>query len=131
MGQQQLMLLVFVLLAVAISVSVGIYLFNAAADSSNLEAIVSDLVHLCSRSHKYYVTPKGLGGGGYSFADVTIGHLTQRTTNGNGTYGVLSASKSKLVLEGVGTRDADNDGVNCTVQATVFTDSVHVVYISR
>jgi Tfp pilus assembly protein PilE len=131
MGQQQIILLVFALVCVAIAVSIGIYLFNAAAASSNLEAVTADLVHLASRAHKYYITPRGLGGGGRSFVNVTIGDLTQDPTNGNGTYSVVSANNSQMVLQGIGYRDGDSDGTKCTVQATVFTDSVHVVYINR
>lgn len=131
MGQQQLLLLVLALVIVAIAISVGIYLFNSAAATSNLEALSGDLMHLASRAHKYHVTPKGLGGGGNSFAGLTINNLTQKPTNGNGTYRVISVTNSKVVLEGVGTRDGDGDGTKCTVQASVFVDSIHVVYINR
>jgi hypothetical protein len=131
MGQQQLILLVLVLVVVGIAVSVGIHLFAAAAASSNLEAVTNDLVHLSSRAHQYFVKPKGLGGGGKSYVGVTISYLTQRPSNGNGTYSIVSAERSKLVLQGIGNRDGDHDGTNCTVQATVFVDSLHVVYLNR
>ena len=131
MGQQQILLLICALVCVAIAVSVGITLFNGAADSSNLEALSADLVHLASRAHRFYVKPRGLGGGGCSFANITIRDLTLDPTNGNGTYSILRTAKSKMTLQGVGNRDADNDGTNCTVHATVYVDSVSVVFVNR
>jgi Tfp pilus assembly protein PilE len=125
MGQQQLLLIVLSVIIVGIAVVVGINMFSASAASANLEAVTSDLLNLASRAQQYYVKPSGMGGGGNSFVDISIGELTPKATNDNGTYTISTAGTATLVgIQGVGVQDGDSDGTNCTVVVTVFSDSI-------
>jgi hypothetical protein len=137
MGQQQLLLILFSVILCGLAVVFGITMFSASAASANLEAITNDLIALASRARQFYLKPVSLGGGGNSFsglsADATgMAQLTKRTTNENGTYSISTAGNAASVtLQGVGKNDGDGDGTNCTVQVTVFDDSLATVIISR
>ena len=131
MGQSQLLLIVLTVIIVAIAVVVGMQIFSLFSATSNLEAVTNDLLVLASKAQEYFIKPKMMGGGGHSFEGLTMDNLTVLTSNENGEYSVISAGARKLVLEGVGTLDGDEDGDNCTVRANVFQDSIAVEFISR
>jgi len=67
-----------------------------------------------------------MGGGGNSFQNITIEHLTTKTTNENGTYSVRRVRRRRVVLRGVGVLDADGDNINCRVLLRVFADSLAI-----
>jgi len=132
MGQQQLLLIVLSVIIVGIAVVVGINMFSASAASANLEAVTSDLLNLAARAQQYYVKPAGMGGGGNSFSGVTIKDLTPKASNDNGSYSIKTAgTATKVVLEGVGNQDGDGNGTNCTVDVTVFSDSIATSIVDR
>lgn len=111
-------------------------MFNAATATSNLEAVSSDLVNLASRAQQYYVKPSSLGGGnsfsGLTADDAGIAKLTLDASNDNGTYSISTAGNgTSVTLQGVGTRDGDGDGTNCTVRITVFADSLATTIVNR
>ena len=125
MGQQQLLLIVLSVIIVGIAVVVGIQMFSASSASSNLEAVTGDLLNLASRAQQFYVKPSGLGGGGNSFSGLTandagIQKLTPKASNG-----------TSVTLQGVGNQDGDGDGTDCTVQITVFSDSLATTIVNR
>ena len=124
MGQQQLLLIVLSVIIVGIATTVGINMFSASAASSNLESVTNDLLNYASRAQQYYVKPTGLGGGGNSFAGLTIQDLTAKRSNANGTYSVVSAGATNAVLQGNGVQDGDGDETDVQVQVTVFADSI-------
>ena len=137
MGQQQLLLIVLSVIIVGIAVVVGINMFSASSASANLEAVTNDLLNLASRAQQYYVKPTGLGGGGNSFvglsADATgLQKLTPKASNDNGTFSVSTAgTATSVTLQGVGNQDGDGDGTNCTIQITVFSDSLSTTVVNR
>jgi len=137
MGQQQLLLIVLSVIIVGIAVVVGINMFSASAASANLEAVSNDLLNLASRAQQYYVKPAGLGGGGNSFSGLSadaagLAKLTPKATNDNGTFSISTAGDANSVtLQGVGNQDGDGDGTNCTVQITVFSDSLATTIVNR
>ena len=88
MGQQQLLLIVLAVIIIGIAVAVGINMFSATAASSYLDAVISDLFTLAGHAQQYYHKPISMGGGGDSFAGITIQDLTLRATNANGTYSI-------------------------------------------
>jgi len=123
-------------IVVGVAVTVGIQMFNAATATSNLEAVSSDLVNLASRAQQYYVKPSSLGGGnsfsGLTADDAGIAKLTLDASNDNGTYSISTAGNgTSVTLQGVGTRDGDGDGTNCTVRITVFADSLATTIVNR
>ena len=137
MGQQQLLLIVLSVIIVGIAVVDGINMFIASSASANLEALTNDLLNLASRAQQYYVKPTGLGGGGNSFvglsADATgLQKLTPKASNDNGTFSVSTAgTATSVTLQGVGNQDGDGDGTNCTIQITVFSDSLSTTVVNR
>jgi Tfp pilus assembly protein PilE len=137
MGQQQLLLIVLSVIIVGIAIVVGINMFGASAASSNLEAVTSDLLNLAARAQQFYVKPASMGGGGNSFEGLTadnggIKKLTARTTNDNGTYSISTAGNGTSVeIQGIGVRDGDSDGTDCTVKVTVFKDSLATDVVNR
>ena len=78
-----------------------------------------------------------MGGGGNSFADLTadaagIQKLTARTENENGTYSISGAGTgTSVTVQGIGKQDGDGDGTNCTIQITVFSDSIATTVVNR
>jgi hypothetical protein len=69
MGQQQLLLIVLGVIIVGIAIVVGINLFNANAETSTQDSIVSQGTNLGAMAQQYYKKPVALGGGGNSFTD--------------------------------------------------------------
>ena len=67
MGQQQLLLIVLGVIIVGIAVVVGINLFNANAEESTKDSLVSEGTNLGAMAQQYYKKPTALGGGGNSF----------------------------------------------------------------
>ena len=68
MGQQQLLLIVLGVIIVGVAVVVGINLFNANAETSTQDSIVSQGTNLGAMAQQYYKKPTSMGGGGNSFA---------------------------------------------------------------
>lgn len=132
MGQQQMLLIILGVIIVGIALVVGIDMFGASAAMANLEAVSNDLLHLAALSQQYFVKSVQMGGGGYSFTNLTnISQLLAKATNDNGTYSVLSQADDNVTLQGVGVLDGDDDGTLITVQIKVFADSLATTIISQ
>ena len=67
MGQQQLLLIVLGVIIVGIAVVVGINLFNANAEESAKDTIVSEGTNLGALAQQFFKKPVALGGGGNTF----------------------------------------------------------------
>ena len=131
MGQQQLLLIILGVIVVGIAVAVGITMFQDNAVSANRDAVVNDLVNLSARAQQFYRRPSSLGGGQNSFLGLNTSGISKLVnvptsatswTNSNGTYSVLSASDSNVIIKGLGT-EIGNDGaqkvsVTMTIKAT-------------
>jgi hypothetical protein len=76
MGQQQLLLIVLGVIIVGIAVVVGINLFNANAETSTQDSIVSQGTNLGAMAQQYYKKPISMGGGGNSFTPTGTGVVT-------------------------------------------------------
>jgi hypothetical protein len=124
MGQQQLLLIILGVIIVGIAVAVGITMFQDNAINANRDAVSNDLVNLAARAQQYYRRPVGLGGGGNSFAGLTIAILTNNPTNDNGTYVITGTPDANgVTLTGTGkSMAADGSPVTltCTVSPTTY-----------
>lgn len=80
MGQQQLLLIVLGVIIVGIAVVVGINLFNANAEESAKDTMVSEGTNLGAMAQQYYKKPIALGGGGNDFTN--FGTAPTPTTSG-------------------------------------------------
>jgi hypothetical protein len=67
MGQQQLLLIVLGVIIVGIAIVVGINLFNANAEESAIDTVVSEGTNIAALAQQYYKKPVALGGGGNAF----------------------------------------------------------------
>jgi hypothetical protein len=73
MGQQQLLLIVLGVIVVGIAVVVGISLFNANAETSTQDSLVSQGTNLGAMAQQYYKKPVAMGGGGNCFSTTNGG----------------------------------------------------------
>jgi hypothetical protein len=71
MGQQQLLLIVLGVIIVGIAVVVGINLFNANAETSTQDSIVSQGTNIGAMAQQYFKKPLSMNGGGQSFVGFT------------------------------------------------------------
>src|SRR5690606_11501474 len=76
MGQQQLLLIVLGVIIVGIAVVVGINLFNANAEASTQDSIVSQGTNIGALAQQYYKKPVSMGGGGNDFTPEEAGATT-------------------------------------------------------
>ncbi|HDQ00333.1 MAG TPA: hypothetical protein ENN22_14295 [bacterium] len=131
MGQQQLLLIVLSVLIAGVSVALGFTIFAATAASANLDAVIDDLLQLASRAQLYYHQPE-LNGAGNSFVNISMKDISSEAVNSNGVYSIKTAGSARqVVLQGIGTRDGDGDGTNCTAFIEVFADSVAITIANR
>jgi hypothetical protein len=91
MGQQQLLLIVLGVIIVGIAVVVGINLFNANAEESNKDGIVSDATNLGAMAQQFYKKPTSMGGGSNTFTGWVI--PTNLASTANGTYTAAVAAQ--------------------------------------
>ena len=105
MGQQQLLLIVLGVIIVGIAVVVGINLFNANAEESAKDSLVSEGTNLGAMAQQFYKKPVALGGGGNSF-DASNGATAPFT--------VPTSLATSSVGEGTWTASAQSK-INCTI----------------
>ncbi len=122
MGQQQLLLIVLGVIIVGIAVVVGINLFNANAEESNKDGIVSDCTNLGAMAQQYYKKPTSMGGGGNSFVAWSI--PTGLDSTANGTYAASGLSATNATVTGT---PFASTGYGWTVVTTVTGSSINTV----
>jgi len=131
MGQQQILLIVLSVILVGIAIAVGITMFQAQAEQSNIDAIISDLNNLGSQAYQYYIRPTSMGGGSQSYENFSAYFITlpanmlenenaiyRATPTTAATTSVVIMARSKFddtVLRSV---TVANDGT-MTIQTTV------------
>jgi len=103
MGQQQLLLIVLGVIIVGIAVVVGINLFNANAEESTKDGVVSDCTNLGAMAQQYYKKPTSMGGGGNSFVGWEVpgtGVTGGLDSTAYGLYAESGASATQVVITG-------------------------------
>jgi hypothetical protein len=127
MGQQQLLLIVLGVIIVGIAVVVGINLFNANAEESAKDTVVSEATNLGAMAQQYFKKPVALGGGGNTFvgfgtapAAGTPGQLlpASLTTTTSATYAVSGLSATNCTITGTPILTDYKWTVVCTVTPT-------------
>jgi len=124
MGQQQLLLIVLGVIIVGIAIVVGINLFNANAEESTKDTIVSEGTNLGAMAQQYYKKPTAMGGGGNSFAGFVPAKVSSKltdtpTTDWNWTD---PSNATSFVMTGT-PKDADYK-TKWKIQVTVTKDSI-------
>lgn len=124
MGQQQLLLIVLGVIVVGIAVAIGITIFTESAAQANFDAVMSDMLRIASNAQQWFMKPTSLGGGGRTFASISLPNLNMSGSNANGTYTLGSVQLGSFDITGVGKEDGDKDGTPITITLTVYPDSV-------
>jgi len=118
MGQQQLLLIVLGVIVVGIAVVVGINLFNANAEESAKDGVVSDCTNLGAMAQQFYKKPVSMGGGGNTFAGFTV--PASLVTTANGGYVAVPNAAVDCTITGTPAEGT----YNWTVVTTVRPDSI-------
>lgn len=128
MGQQQLLLVILSMIIIGVAVAVGINLFRESAVSSARDALVTDLNAFGARAQAFYRRPKLTGGGGYSFATITVGDLMEKPYNDNGRYYISNKSAVLVEITGIGKEVVGTDTIEARVAVTL--DSLAVTILN-
>ncbi|MFQ5631956.1 MAG: hypothetical protein ACE5I1_24565 [bacterium] len=131
MGQQQLLLLALSTIIVGLAIVVGLNMFGENAGQANQNAVTNDVLTIASRAQGWYRKPAQFGGGGRSFAAVTLDTLGFPPTNPNGTYALSNLSVDSLVITGTGVENPDGVGGNLSVAVTVKANTVSSATITQ
>lgn len=105
MGQQQLLLIVLGVIIVGIAVVVGINLFNANAEESAKDTLVSEGTNLGALAQQFYKKPLALGGGGNTFdtggpTDAGFVIPTRLDTTASAEWTITNQTATDLELTG-------------------------------
>ena len=129
MGSQQLLLIVVGLVIIGIMIAVGMTMFSDQATSNNRDEVANDLAHFAALARAYYRRPAVFGGGQNSFRGLTMGRITSKPQNDNGTYSLfpdpVGAGATYVTLTGIGTQTG-LDGTPVKVVMLVYPDSIKV-----
>jgi hypothetical protein len=102
MGQQQLLLIVLGVIIVGIAVVVGINLFNANAETSTQDSIVSQGTNIGAMAQQYFKKPISMGGGGNSFLNfdtkVWPNLPTNLTNSTDATWAITGAGTAASIV---------------------------------
>jgi hypothetical protein len=125
MGQQQLLLIVLGVIIVGIAVVVGINLFNANAEESTKDGVVSDCTNLGAMAQQYYKKPTSMGGGGNSFVGWQVPGFGVPGGLDSTAYGLYTAVPTDVDVEITGTPHEYDWDVTTTVTALTITTVVN------
>lgn len=125
MGQQQLLLIVLGVIIVGVAVVAGISMFNANAEESAKDELISQCLSIGANAQQMYMKPVAMGGLGSNYtgedgkASYSIPASMSSTTNGN--YTATAKNDSTLSVSGKPRTDL---GYKWTVVATVTPTNV-------
>ena len=116
MGQQQLLLIVLGVIIVGIAIVVGINLFNANAESSTKDSIISEGNNIGAIAQQYYMKPTSMGGGGNNFTGLTSAYFSPKMlTTPDASWAVGTGTATKITFTGT----PSNTSYKWTVTTTV------------
>jgi hypothetical protein len=130
MGQQQLLLLILAAVIVGVAITLGINMFAQNSAQANQEAVVQDVLTIASRAQAWYRRPTQMGGGGRTFAGMTLTDLNFPASNANGDYTLGTGNTQTIQVTGDGKEDGNGDGTALQVIITVGVDSVSAATIN-
>lgn len=123
MGQQQLLLIVLGVIIVGIAIVVGINIATTSAQSSNRDAVISDLNTIGNYAQQYYRKPSSMGGGNNTFTSWTIPPAID--TTGNGTFAATVAAQT-VTLVGTGNETGNDGSTKVKATATITPTNITV-----
>jgi len=128
MGQTQLFLVVLGMMLIGIAIYVGVSMFSANAIEDSRNAIIVDLQNLAARANAYYWKPETQGGGGKSFANISMSLVYPMSENANASYHIESAQDDQCVISGVGKVVTTNgDSIRVRIRVTTQRNIVEII----
>ena len=128
MGQTQLFLVVLGMMLIGIAIYVGVSMFSANTVEDSRNAIIVDLQNFAARANAYYWKPTNQGGGGKSFAGITMSHVFPMNENPNAAYHIESAQDDQCVISGVGKIVTTNgDSIRVRIRVTTRQNIVEIL----
>jgi hypothetical protein len=94
--------------------------------AANRDALGKCLVSLANRAQEYYRTPWRLGGGGGSFAALTLSRLTCEPYNSVGSFALTSPTATSVTLTGTGVETGNDGATPVEIEVIVYADSMTV-----
>jgi type II secretory pathway pseudopilin PulG len=131
MGQQQLLLLILAAVIVGVAIVLGVNMFAQNSAQANQEAVTQDVLTIASRAQAWYRRPTQMGGGGRTYAGMTLTDLNFPASNANGTYAVGTGTATTIQITGNGVEDPDGDGTPLSVVVTVGVDTVSAATVTQ
>jgi len=128
MGQTQLFLVVLGMMLIGIAIYVGVSMFSANTVEDSRNAIIVDLQNFAARANAYYWKPTTQGGGGKSFAAITMSHVYPMNENVNGRYYIESSQDDQCIISGVGKVVTTNgDSIRVRIRVTTQRNIVEIL----
>jgi hypothetical protein len=128
MGQTQLFLVVLGMMLIGIAIYVGVSMFSANTVEDSRNAIIVDLQNLAARANAYYWKPATQGGGGKSFANISMSQVYPMSENPNASYHIESAQDDQCVISGVGKVVTTNgDSIRVRIRVTTQRNIVEIL----
>ena len=123
---------ILTIIGVVAAICVGFYLFNLYQGQSNQEAILIDIKTIAANAQSWFRKPRVLGGGNYSFENITLENIGFNSENKNGSYFITKKSKNKFEITAIGKVDQDQDGILLTIKVIVSSDKISSpLFVSR
>ena len=128
MGQTQLFLVVLGMMLICIAIYVGVSMFSANTVEDSRNAIILDLQNFAARANAFYWKPMTQGGGGKSFAGITMSQVYPMNENPNARYFIESAQDDQCVISGVGKIVTTNgDSIRVRIRVTTLRNITEIL----
>jgi len=129
MGQQQLLLIVLGVIIVGVAIVAGIGLFNAGAEESAKDELVSQSLTIGSNAQQFYRRPLAMGGGGNTFDQGGIGGVgytipPKMESTANGIYETTVVEEQEVEITAT---PIEPLSYTWTVVTTVTPDSITTI----
>ncbi len=128
MGQTQLFLVVLGMMLIGIAIYVGVSIFSANTVEDSRNAIIVDLQNFAARANAFYWKPTTQGGGGKSFAGISMSSVYPMSENANAAYHIESAQDDQCIISGVGKVVTSNgDSIRVRIRVTTQRNIVEIL----
>jgi len=122
---QQKFLLVVSSVIVGLAILSGLRMAQENLRQANQDGITEDLLAIAGRAQVWYRIPAQRGGGGGSFANLTLSAITFDSINGNGSFVLSDLRQDSFRITGIGTEES-----SLRITLEVFSDSISSMQIS-
>lgn len=118
MGTHQLLIVILGIIMVGLAVFLAVGIGGSFTQDANADALVVDCMRIAAGSQQWYQKPRILGGGGNSYAELTLQRAGfNKTINENGSFSISNAGQGSAQIIATGKE-------NVVVSVTVFPDSI-------